>query len=396
MTGGLGTHDVRRRLGAARAVRRLFVFAAVALAAAIGAVSGANSTGPFYTSGQRAAAQPTIAPPSTPTSQAPTTTAAPTTTTGPDPVFGNGETIILAFAGDTNFEGTTARQLAADPASVFEPVAELLRRADLAMVNMETAIGTSGTPVDKEFVFQAPPEALEAYRAAGIDVVSAANNHGLDFGVESLDQTLAAARDLDFPVIGIGLDEDDAYAPFETEIRGQRIAVIAATQVLDGDLIGSWTAGPDQPGVASAKRVERLLAEVAGARARADTVVVFLHWGVEGQECPTGDQQDLAGELAGAGADVIVGAHAHRVQGGGMRGDAVVHYGLGNFSFFGDTEQNRRSGVFLVKITGRHVESYRWVPARIVDRQPHLLEGADRDAAVAVWESERNCTDLEA
>lgn len=326
-----------------------------------------------------------------PTSAAPSTA---TTAAPRDPLLGNGESVTLAFAGDTNFEGVIPQRLAADPVSVFGPIALTLAAADVTVVNMETAIGFEGSPAPKEFTFQAPPEALESFRAAGVDVVSAANNHGMDFGLPSLVETLGAEQASGFPVIGIGADETEAYAPYVTEVRGQRIAVIAATQVLDASLIDRWTAGPDKPGLASAKRVERLTAEVSAARAIADTVVVFLHWGVEGDVCPSTTQQELALRLVGAGADVIVGGHAHRVQGGGRMGDAVVNFGLGNFAFYSASGEGARSGVFEVTITGRRVDGYRWVPARIVDRQPQPLSGPDAAAALEHWESLRDCTGL--
>jgi poly-gamma-glutamate synthesis protein (capsule biosynthesis protein) len=325
----------------------------------------------------------------TATTAAPSTTAAPATT-GP-PVD---EPATIAFAGDTNFEGSAAARLAEDPASVLAPFAPVLAGADLAVVNMETALGTGGTPAPKEFVFQAPAAALEAFRAAGVDVVSAANNHGMDMGIDGLQETLAAERSTGFPVIGIGADEAEAYEPFFAEVRGQRIAVIAATQVLDGSLVDEWTAGPSKPGVASAKRVDRLVSAVEAARADADTVVVFLHWGRERDTCPTSEQTELAATLVAAGADVVVGGHAHRVQGGGRLGDAVVHYGLGNFGFQANSAEGARTGVFVVTVTGRTVDAYEWVPGRIVDHQPRPLEGAAAAEEVAAWESQRGCTGL--
>jgi poly-gamma-glutamate synthesis protein (capsule biosynthesis protein) len=328
-----------------------------------------------------------------------TVTAGLTTSTAPivrHPVLGSGVPVTLAFAGDTNFEGANAERLAADPASVLAPVAPVLSAADLAVVNMETALGTGGRPAAKRFRFQAPPAALDAYRAAGVDVVSAANNHGLDFGVDAVPEALAAERRAGVPIIGLGADEAEAYAPFVAEINGQRIAVLAATQVLDGNLIDDWTAGPGRPGLASARRVDRLVQAVQQARAAADTVVVFLHWGVERHTCPSGRQTTLARQLADAGADVIVGSHAHRLQGGGRLGGAVVHYGLGNFAFEAGGRAAASTGIFLVTVTGRQIDGYEWVPARIVDGQPHPLAGEDAAEARRRWESLRDCTDLTA
>ena len=130
-------------------------------------------------------------------------------------------------------------------------------------------------------------------------------------------------------MIGIGLDDDQAYRPYRATIHGDRVAVIAATQVLDDQLVSAWTAGPHKPGLASAKTVPRLLEAVRQARGSADTVVVFLHWGVELMGCPTHAQRRLAQQLVDAGADVVVGSHAHRLLGGGRLGSAFVDYGLG-------------------------------------------------------------------
>jgi poly-gamma-glutamate synthesis protein (capsule biosynthesis protein) len=346
--------------------------------------------------------EPTVDAGVTSAPSAPPTTAEPTTTTTRDPVLGSGEAVTIAFGGDVNFEGSNAARIDDDPASVFAPVAAVLSGADLAVVNMETAIGEGGIPADKEFVFQAPARALDAFVAGGIDVVSAANNHGMDFGVGSLEETLAAEAASGLPIIGIGRDEVEAYAPHVAEVRGQRIAVIAATQVLDDHLIDEWTAGPAQPGLASAKRVDRLTQAVTEARAIADTVVVFLHWGVERMTCPTASQQELARALVDAGADVIVGGHAHRLQGGGRlpasaasgTTGAVVHYGLGNFSFQTSSVDGARTGVFVVTVTGRRVDGYEWIPGRVVDHRPTLLEGAERDEELAYWNGLRDCTDL--
>ena len=125
--------------------------------------------------------------------------------------------------------------------------------------------------------------------------------------------------------------------------------------MLDDELISAWTAGPGKPGLASAKDVPRLVHEVRAARTTSDTVVVFLHWGVELQQCPSPDQRTLAKQLVAAGADVVVGGHAHRVQGAGRMGNALVGYGLGNFVWYGTSELSTQTGVLLVTVDGRKV-----------------------------------------
>jgi poly-gamma-glutamate capsule biosynthesis protein CapA/YwtB (metallophosphatase superfamily) len=305
-----------------------------------------------------------------------------------------GKPVSLAFAGDVHFEGVVAGKLAANPDSVLDSIEPVLRRADLAVVNLETAVTGSGSAAAKTFVFRTPPTAFRALSAGGVDVASMANNHGMDYGEAGLRDSLAAARKYRFPVIGIGLDDDQAYRPFRRTINGQRIAVIGATQVLDDELISAWTARPGKPGLASAKDVPRLLRAVRLARATSDTVVVFLHWGIELQQCPSPDQRTLAKQLVAAGADVVVGGHAHRLQGTGRTGKALVDYGLGNFVWYGTSELSTQSGVLVVTVEGRRVLGYRFEPARIVDGTPRPLTGAERRAAISSWRSLRGCTGL--
>ncbi len=310
--------------------------------------------------------------------------------TAPDP-----GPIVLAFVGDINAERSLGVRLAEAPGDFVGPFAEVLRAADLTVGNLEAAVAVGGAPLDKEFTFRAPPGILDALRAGGIDVFSAANNHGLDFGPSGLEETLLAKRaQPDGSLIGVGADEDEAFAPYVADVGGHRVAVIAATQVIDGQYIDSWTATGTQGGLASAKRVDRLVEEVRAARADADTVVVYLHWGTETEACPNPQQQELARALVDAGADVIVGGHAHRVQGAGRLGGALVGYGLGNFLFGSVSEESAKTGALLVEIDGREVLGYEWRPGRIVDRVPQPLEGEQAAAALDEWNRLRDCTGL--
>jgi poly-gamma-glutamate synthesis protein (capsule biosynthesis protein) len=303
--------------------------------------------------------------------------------------------VVLAFAGDVHFEGAVRATLLSRSGEVLGPIASVLGQADLAVVNLETAVTTRGVAQRKQYVFRAPPSAFGALRNGGVDVASMANNHGMDYGVEGLRDSLAAARTARFPVIGIGLDDTQAYRPFRARVNGQRIAIVAATQVLDDNLIASWTAGRHKPGLASAKDVPRLLEAVRAARASADTVVVFLHWGVELAGCPTAIQRRLAKQLVAAGADVVVGSHAHRLLGAGRLGRTFVDYGLGNFAWYASASGvTAESGVVLVTVSGRRVTGYRFAPARIVDGSPYPLTGSDRAGAVRAWRGLRGCTGL--
>lgn len=302
--------------------------------------------------------------------------------------------VTLAFGGDVHFEGSLRPRAVAAPGSLLGPIAPVLSSADVAVVNLETAVTERGTPAPKQYAFRAPVAGLHALRAAGVDVATMANNHGMDYGEVGLADSLAASRSTGFPVIGIGENAAQAYAPWRTVVRGTRVAVMGATQVLDDVVRTAWTATDTHAGLASAKEVDRFLAAVRAVRPTTDVLVADVHWGVEGATCPTPTQQTLARQLVDAGADVVVGSHSHRVEGAGRLGGALVDYGLGNFVFYNESGPSGVSGVLKVTTTGRHVDSYEWVPAAIRSGVPHPLSGAAASNAIASWNGARACTGL--
>ena len=316
--------------------------------------------------------------------------------TGPGGLsLGSGKPVTLAFGGDIHYAPPLDDELAANPTTMLDGVKPLLSAADLSIVNLETSIGTSGDKQDKQFTFQAPASGFGPLIAAGVDVIGMANNHALDFGQAGLTQTLAAIADQHAPVIGVGANESEAYRPFTATVHGQRIAVIAATQILNDHLIATWTATATNPGVASAKRVDRLLQAVREARAKADTVIVFLHWGTEKINCPNASQLALAPQLVDAGADLVIGTHAHRVQGGGYLGHAYVEYGLGNLMFKVGSPEAREAGILTVTVTGRRVDDAVWHPVTIGAKYlPTIDDPTDAAAPLKRWEGFRACAKL--
>ncbi len=301
----------------------------------------------------------------------------------------------FAFAGDVHFMDRTAVRLADDPATAFGQAAPVLRAADLTMVNLETAITTGGTPEQKSFTFRAPPSAFTALRDAGVDLATMANNHGADYGPVGLHDTLAAIASTRFPVVGIGADAAQAYAPYLATVHGVRIAVLAASQVED-ETLANFTAGPTTAGIASAWS-DRLLDAVRAAKATGATVIVYVHWGTEYTTCPNGDQRALADRLAAAGATAIIGTHAHELQGAGWRADgAFVAYGLGNYLWwrsFGNLQDD--NGVLTLTIRPGRVVAARFSPAHLDDRGvPVPASGAQAARIDAEWDQDRGCAGL--
>ena len=312
---------------------------------------------------------------------------------------GSGKPVTIGFGGDVHFAGDVGERLAQNPATALgDTVPQLLDGSNLTMVNLETAVtdGTCPEPQSKPYIFDAPATAITALKSAKISLVTEANDHGLDCGPQGLSQNLNIAGQADYPIIGIGNNANQAFAPFRITLNGQRIAIIAATQVIADNLIGTWTATASQPGVASAIDPTELVREVQQVRRTADTVIVYVHWGTETQACPNAQQEPLAEQLVKAGADIVIGSNAHVLLGGGYLGSAYVDYGLGNFAFYDNTAPETDSGALVVTAVGRHITAVQWRPATILAGLPQPLSGTPATAAVQSWNAARSCTNLSA
>jgi poly-gamma-glutamate synthesis protein (capsule biosynthesis protein) len=371
---------------------------ALVLAVAV-ALSGCQGAAPSTAAENSAPTGRTTAAPSTATHPAPTAPTAATTSTPPaDP-----GTLTMAFAGDVHFEDYRA-PLARDPHGLDE-LQSSLGAADLSMVNLETAITERGTKIGKEFHFRAPASALETIKGAGIDAVSMANNHGVDFGPVGLQDTLAAKKASPVPIVGIGKDEDEAFAPAILTAKGLKVAVFGASEVFEMTL-ARYSAGPGKGGIASASPVTRLREAVSRASARYDVVVVFLHWGLDYQKCPDQLSVQTAEALEQAGADIIVGGHSHRVNGAGWLGRSYVDYGFGNFVWWRSHEPDSRSGVLTLSIDVKAARGTKrtrtsvvrdavWTPMLIgADGIPRPPAAADSARLLTLWKQAGQCAGL--
>jgi Bacterial capsule synthesis protein PGA_cap len=301
--------------------------------------------------------------------------------------------ITLAFAGDVHFTGRTAKLLR-HPATAFGPITPLLRSADLTLVNLETAVTTGGKPQPKFYHFRTNPTAFTALRDAGIDVANMANNHVLDYGRVGLRDTIAAAKRAHFPVLGIGANAAAAWSPYIVTVKGVKIAFLGVSQV--AELASSWVATNRRSGEANAVNLRRTLAAVRAARKRADVVIVIMHWGTEGQACPDTKQLALAPRLARAGASIIVGSHAHTLQGSGWLGHTFVAYGMANFLWW-EASYSTSTGVLFLTLHRHAPLTWRFVPATVSGTGQPIVDGGRAAAAARVsYRRLRSCTELSA
>ncbi|NUU24958.1 MAG: CapA family protein, partial [Streptomycetaceae bacterium] len=278
------------------------------------------------------------------------------------------------------------------------PISTTLAQADFAMVNFESAITERGAPEEKLYHFRAPASALSELGRAGVDVVSMANNHAVDYGPDGLADSVAAAKNPAVPVIGLGADAAAAFKPWIAEANGVKVAFLAASQVQDLTN-AKYAAGPSKPGIASALTSDRLVKAVKDAKKQAPVVVVYLHWGNEGDTCPDSRQTGLAKQLAQAGATAVVGTHAHVMQGAGMLGGTYVAYGFGNFLWYGTSPypNSDDTGVTTLTITNGKVVKEAFTPALVDARGvPMPQQGAESARITGRRDSLRPCTGLAA
>ncbi len=246
----------------------------------------------------------------------------------------------------------------------------LFRDDDLTVINHECPSTDIVAPLQKTFVFRCDPEALDEARAAGIEVASLANNHGFDQGPQALLDSVRNLRRADIVPIGAGASEAEADAPAYVQIGGWRIGLVGVGEVIDPD---SQVANGDEIGTSVGHEFPRALRAIREAEERADLVIVAIHWGVELDTQPREYQVDEAHRMIDAGADVIFGHHAHRLQPMDTYRGRPIFYGLGNFVWPSFSVEGSTTAVARVVVRPNGTITGRLLPAYIVsDGHPVL------------------------
>lgn len=287
----------------------------------------------------------------------------------------------MAAVGDIMLARTIGARYERDPShSPFAAVASILRDADVAIGNLECTIGTGGAPAKKAFTFRAPPSTIATLTDAGIDVVSLANNHTMDFGPDLLASTAKALDDAKIGHAGAGASEDDAHRAALLDVKGVRLAFLGYVHVPaegpGGFDTKSWDAKGASAGVAWADTA-RIAADVAAAKANADVVVVMLHSGYEQSMNANVIQRQIAHAAVDAGAGIVIGAHPHVLQGTERYKNAFIAYSLGNFVFDGRDEY---SAILKLVVDRDGVREVDWTPVILRNGFPQPT-----DAATSTW-----------
>ncbi|HJR92604.1 MAG TPA: CapA family protein [Acidimicrobiia bacterium] len=260
------------------------------------------------------------------TSTVPSTTTRPPSTTTTDPPRGR---LVIHGVGDVNTDVSYIPALAENGhAYAWEGLDGLFLEDDLTVINLECAPSDLGVALDKTFIFRCDLDSLPVMAAAGIEVANLGNNHSGDYGKEALVDGRAQVGAAGIQPVGAGKDAAEASKPAVVEVNGWKVAVVGFGGVYPSL---DWFATDDRPGMADGDTVETMVAAVRAADEVADLVVVTIHWGVELEMEPTDADRRAAEAMIQAGADVIFGHHAHRLQRLEVVDGAPVAWNLGNF-----------------------------------------------------------------
>jgi len=219
-----------------------------------------------------------------------------------------------------------------------DALAEMAEQApDLRVVNLETSITKSESPLPKGINYRMHPANVGCLMAAGIDCCVLANNHVLDWGVEGLMETLDTLSGVGIATAGAGRTADEAARPAILEIaQGCRVLVFGLGSPTSGVPAG-WAATKSRPGVnlvthLSDRSASRIASEMREYRRDGDIVVVSVHWGENwGYEIPQA-QRDFAHQIIDAGAaDLVHGHSSHHVKGMEVYNGHLILYGCGDF-----------------------------------------------------------------
>lgn len=303
---------------------------------------------------------------------------------GSSPAAGGGNTrLTLTFVGDIRLSDKIAENISRYGIGYpWEHVGPILRSADLAFGNLETAVGTRGRPVpDKQWTFQSHPSTLPGMVAGGITVVSLANNHIGDYGPQGILDTIQHLRNAGVRFAGAGADADRAWEPLWLEKAGFKIGFISVSRIFPST---DWIAGKTRPGLASGHDETRLLRAVQSVAAQADVTIVSIHWGIEKADNPTAADRNLAHRLVKAGADLVIGHHPHVLQGFEQYEGALIAYSLGNFVFTPSADpRTADGGILVVELDREGIAGARLVPTRLRMARPELLAGDEAESVIA-------------
>lgn len=247
------------------------------------------------------------------------------------------ESIHLGFAGDITLDDTSLvmrhmRQQGSLHKVISKKLIDKMNGFDAMIINNEFSISKRGKPMPgKAYTFRSKPGNVKYLKQLGVDVAGLANNHIYDYGKNAFLDTLKYLKKADILTMGAGKNHTEAEKPVYLTIKGKTIALVAATRA--EKYVLTPEAKKNTPGVFRTYNDRQYVKQIKKAGKKADYVIAYVHWGTEYSTELEQAQLQQAKDYINAGADAVVGAHTHCMQGIGYYKGVPIFYSLGNFWF---------------------------------------------------------------
>ena len=287
--------------------------------------------------------------------------------------------ISLVFAGDINFDEDSwpIRKYQQEGKGILGGISQDLidemKQADVMMVNNEFAYSLRGkkTP-DKSYTFRAKPERVSILHEMGVDIVSLAKNHALDYGQEALLDTFETLENAGIDYVGAGENMDRAKAPIYYTIEDKTIGIVSASRVI---FAMDWYATDTRPGMIGTYDPAQFIPSIEEAKKNSDFVIAYVHWGKENTHKLLDYQVTMAKQYIDAGADAVIGAHPHVLQGIEFYKGKPIAYSLGNYWF---SSKSRESALFKLIINPDDSVDVQLIPAMCDNAYTYMINDQDQ------------------
>ncbi|MDI6817659.1 MAG: CapA family protein [Actinomycetota bacterium] len=241
------------------------------------------------------------------------------------------ETIFFLGLGNTSFGGQVAEMI--EDKGIEEPFSDIstvLKNGDVVLGNLESALAPGTSPSeDKSYYMRGTPEAAKGMKAAGINLVSLANDRIMYFGDNGLRSTVNALNQAGIASAGAGNNSQEAYTSKIINVKGKKVALLAFSDVTaDGELATS-----DQAGTACFPERNEISAIIREAAKESDYLIISCHWGEEFGDAIGEHQRRFARRAIDAGADIVMGHHPHAMHGIELYNGKLIAYSMGDFIF---------------------------------------------------------------
>ena len=282
--------------------------------------------------------------------------------------------VVLVAVGDVMLSRQVGEiiRIKNDPKAPFSETVEILETADIAFCNLESPFYAEEPPIEGELIFGAAAQTVEGLKYAGFDVISLANNHFGDQGLDGMYFTFSHLNENGIEYTGAGESESQAREPVIIERNGVKFAFLGYNDI-ESVIRKGYNATSTRPGIAVLTK-ENLTQDIQRAKEKAHIVIVSIHWGIEYEELPTERQRTFAHLAIDSGALLVLGHHPHVVQPVEKYKDGYIFYSLGNFVFDQMWSEDTRKGLIAkIFFEGDRIKEIETMKVVIYDScQPRL------------------------